>query len=417
MRTLEIANLGLRGGGGAFRAYGVIMSRRDAGIECFSLPLGIDSGTRGVYEKCPPVGFAAPRRILAPGFLPASIREVLFASLPGRVSLRIKVLRDLRDVDVVISHHEVADSLNASLAVSEDLGARRVAVLQLPPFYADRERISKIIGSYVLFYRLAMSPSPGIMDLARYAHQVSLKGFLENAAVKHRLERILRMFDLLIAVSRSIPLEMGWDRNVKALDPGVGFNPEELSYLRSLRARPPGAFKFHAIFSARLDAAKGLGDLLLAAKLIARSRRDFKLVITGSSIPRAMSMLHRAIRNLGLENTIFISGYVSRSELFEIKRSSKLMLYPSHVDAYPYSVLENLILSRPVVAYDIPALKVNYEDLEGVYLVKEGDIEALAQKVLEVLEARNVEVDEPRVKLFREVAAEEIEMIRKSLKI
>ena len=46
------------------------------------------------------------------------------------------------------------------------------------------------------------------------------------------------------------------------------------------------------------------------------------------------------------------------------------MIYPSHVDAFSYTVLEALNLKTPVIAYDIPALRIYYNNLEGVTLVK-----------------------------------------------
>jgi glycosyltransferase involved in cell wall biosynthesis len=77
-------------------------------------------------------------------------------------------------------------------------------------------------------------------------------------------------------------------------------------------------------------------------------------------------------------------------------------------------VLEALNLKTPVVAYDIPALRIYYNNLEGVTLVKESDIEALAQKSVEAIENRHVNVETPKiVKTWDNIMDEETSLIKK----
>jgi glycosyltransferase involved in cell wall biosynthesis len=102
-------------------------------------------------------------------------------------------------------------------------------------------------------------------------------------------------------------------------------------------------------------------------------------------------------------------------DYWSLRRKARLAIYPSHVDSFSYTVLESLLLGVPVVAYNIPALRLNYSGVEGLYLVEEGDIEALATKVLEVLERRRVEVGIPPVRTNYEVALEEKALIEKAL--
>ncbi len=123
--------------------------------------------------------------------------------------------------------------------------------------------------------------------------------------------------------------------------------------------------------------------------------------------------MRRIAANLGLKDNVVLLGYMRRDhDYWSLRRKAKLTLYPSHVDSFSYIVLESLLLGVPVVAYNIPALKLNYG---GLYLVEEGDVEALATKVLEVLERRRVEVGIPPVRTNYEVALEEKALIEKSL--
>jgi glycosyltransferase involved in cell wall biosynthesis len=115
-----------------------------------------------------------------------------------------------------------------------------------------------------------------------------------------------------------------------------------------------------------------------------------------------------------MENKVIFTGFVPREKRFEIVAKAKLMLYPSHVDAFPYAVLESLYLGTPVVAYKIPAIEIYYSRSPGVELVEEWDLEALAIKTMDLLE-RKVEVIElPKIKSWKEVMSEEVEIISKT---
>lgn len=170
------------------------------------------------------------------------------------------------------------------------------------------------------------------------------------------------------------------------------------------------------MFPARLSISKGLADLLLVSALLKRAYPNFKLLLIGSGSKMVESQTRRIISNLGLEDNVALLGFMRRDhDYWSLRRKAKLTIYPSHVDSFSYTVLESLLLGVPVVAYNIPALKLNYGGVEGLYLVEEGDIEALASKVLEVLERRRVEVEIPPVRTNYEVALEEKALIEKSL--
>jgi len=168
------------------------------------------------------------------------------------------------------------------------------------------------------------------------------------------------------------------------------------------------------VFPARLTMSKGLADLLLASALLKRAYPNFKLLLIGSGGRMVESRVRRIISNLGLKDNVVLLGYMRRDhDYWSLRRKAKLTLYPSHVDSFSYTVLESLLLGVPVVAYNIPALKLNYGGVEGLYLVEEGDIEALASKVLEVLERRRVEVGIPPVRTNYEIVLEEKNSNRK----
>jgi glycosyltransferase involved in cell wall biosynthesis len=125
-------------------------------------------------------------------------------------------------------------------------------------------------------------------------------------------------------------------------------------------------------------------------------------VFTGRISPGIYARVKRVLRRLGIEDKVVFTGFVSREKRFEIVAKAKLMLYPSHVDAFSYVVLESLHLETPVVGYRIPALEIYYGKSPGVELVEKGDIEALTVKTIDVLEKGIEAVEPPKIKSWRD---------------
>jgi glycosyltransferase involved in cell wall biosynthesis len=230
-------------------------------------------------------------------------------------------------------------------------------------------------------------------------------------------KKLLSGFNAILAVSPSIPLEMGdeWVYRVISFH-GYGLDRGELEVLLKFRETSVEPHKPYIVFPARLSISKGLADLLLVSAILKRTYSNFKLLLIGSGSRMVESQMRRIISNLGLKDNVVLLGYMRRDhDYWSLRRKAKLTIYPSHVDSFSYTVLESLLLGVPVIAYNIPALKLNYGGVEGLYLVEEGDIEALATKVIEVLERGRVEVGIPSVRTNYEVALEEKALIEKSL--
>lgn len=420
LKTIEVADIDLKKGGGAYRTYKMLMARSSTDVECRSILMSFTRDTfRDIQGTCPPQGIAYVKRLLAiasKGFLSITLR-----SLPSRLSLDIRLRKPVNDADVVVCHMGDIICMKIALEISKQMGSKSVTILQLPPFFNDSKRISGIVDSLFLFQKLQTMAESSLKDLLNSSYGVMDTLFLKSAMrylTPPLLGGILRRFDLVLAVSRSIPVEMGWEDRVVAMDPGVGFDEEELNYMRSLRLKRPEKPWLYAVFPARPAPVKGLADLLIAVKIIARSKRDFKIAISASERDRIGLSIIKIAKKLGILDNIVLTGYIpQRGDLLSFRAGARLSLYPSHMDSYSYAVAESLLLGTPVVAYDIPALRINYGNLNGVYLVKEGDIEALAQKALEILDAKNIDVEEPRVKLFSEIAVEEKKIMEKHLKI
>ncbi|AFL66440.1 glycosyltransferase family 4 protein [Desulfurococcus amylolyticus] len=275
-------------------------------------------------------------------------------------------------------------------------------------FIRDRRRREEIIRAYDNWYS-ALYPG-SVKELAGKA-----RTRLELAVSSSRsVARLLRSYDLLISVSRSIGYEMGpeWESRIHALDPGVGLDEEDLGLIKTVRER--GVKEDFIVFGGRIDALKGFIEGLEVFKTITRSYGDIKLVATGQVNPSLRERIMHYAGRIGLEGKLVLPGAVPRIERFRYIANARLVIYPSHMDSYSYAVLEALYLGTPVVAYDIPALRFNYEGAEGLVLVREGDVEGLTAEALNILGSKDITISPPgKVKKWDEIAREEVSLIEK----
>src|SRR5437879_12682196 len=107
--------------------------------------------------------------------------------------------------------------------------------------------------------------------------------------------------------------------------------------------------------------------------------RDVQIAVCGSpQFPRHLALFERRVRSLGVEKNLAMLRWLSREDLYATIRRSKLLLYPSYVDAFSITVLESRCLGVPVLAYAIAALRTVWAARKGGYLSPVGNPTASA---------------------------------------
>ncbi|MEM2167701.1 MAG: glycosyltransferase family 4 protein [Candidatus Bathyarchaeia archaeon] len=203
----------------------------------------------------------------------------------------------------------------------------------------------------------------------------------------------------------------GWLNKIISLDPGVALSQEDILSINNMSKRKKEKI---VVFSGGLSPRKGIIEALIAFKKIIKNiGRDYKLAVAGKISDENLKKIRAFCSRLGIRDNVLFYGFLPREKYLAVVAKSKVMLYPSHVDSFSYAVLEALHLNTPVVAYDIPALRIYYSGLEGVALVKELDVEALAQKTVEIIEKKKVFVEKPKFKKnWDEIMDEETNIIK-----
>ena len=87
-----------------------------------------------------------------------------------------------------------------------------------------------------------------------------------------------------------------------------------------------------------------------------RKKRDFRLILAGMRgfHTRAIEAL---IAEMGLQDAVQVTGWVSRDDLYELYARARAFIYPSTFEGFGMPVLEALAAGIPTACSDIPPLR------------------------------------------------------------
>jgi glycosyltransferase involved in cell wall biosynthesis len=214
-----------------------------------------------------------------------------------------------------------------------------------------------------------------------------LTAIYANTYIKHEYLNVVKdnKLRLLASVSEA-PLKLSGlirqvnNNYIRILYPANAYDDDLIKY------RKVNDKCNYAVFSARLTCEKGILEIPYIWRKVLSKLPGAELIITGAfNKPKVESLFKFLIRKLNLEKNIKYLGFIKRRKLLETVSKAKLLVYPSHKDAFPLIVLESLALGTTVVAYRIPAITSVYKDVEAVFTVPEYDIKAMAEKVVDIL--------------------------------
>jgi glycosyltransferase involved in cell wall biosynthesis len=126
-------------------------------------------------------------------------------------------------------------------------------------------------------------------------------------------------------------------------------------------------------------------DPLTALEALALHDRELRLLVVGSE-KRGGHAFREAVRRLGLERRVELTGHVEREELATLYRGAECLVFPSRYEGFGLPVLEAMASGIPVVASNAGALPEVAGD--AALLVEPGDPSALAAGIERALAER-----------------------------
>jgi len=288
-------------------------------------------------------------------------------------------------IEVVYSAHEISSNLLVGNFLARSLSKEFYVLLQLEPFTSLQKAIFDD-----WFYRVTICKESAVKELARIVLLI-LQITLENTrSVYYRAikEGTLRG---LLSVSASPLILSGLDSlsskmgiPVKIVRPSNAVSSELGKYSKyNERIKLLEKKEDFAVYFARLRAQKGLLEIPMIAKNL--ERNGYSTIVIGRFDNLAEKQaFFKKIKDLNVKSLRYM-GWLPTQDLWNILSRAKVLVYPSHSDAFPLVVLEALFLGCSVVAYNIPAITSVYSSLKPVKIVHEYDVKAMSEEVIRVL--------------------------------
>jgi glycosyltransferase involved in cell wall biosynthesis len=345
MRVLVIAHPDPYTSGGTKRSYEVLRRMNKYGVEPTVV---VDENFASNYDVLDGlVHYLVVRHSISRFF------GGLFYPLKSLVAIvhdPVDVMKVLKDsaFDLVVSHHEFPHFVLPAYTIAKRLGLPWTAVLQLPlnPF---RQTLSGSIEKNPLWFLIQL---------------MTLKALTKTS---------------VLTVSSSLMREMKPMDHV-LLNPGIGVDHEIIASCKPLEE------SYECVFFARLVPEKGVFDALKIWYYVKEKMDNAKLAVMGRFGTNSVRHnFFRLVRRLGLRDNVNYLGFLPQREQIAYVKSSKVLLYPSRIDSLSLTVLESLACGLPVVAYDIPAITMNYK-VDSVIKVPKGNIKLAAYEVVRLLQ-------------------------------
>lgn len=148
-----------------------------------------------------------------------------------------------------------------------------------------------------------------------------------------------------------------------------------------------GAERLRVLFAGELSEAKGLRELMTAARA-AREQVDFSLELAG----KGDQTLSRSRGGAAVEGFINRHGWLEPRRLAQLLDESDVFVLPSHDEGLPLALLEAMAHGCSVIATPVGEIpEVIVQGVNGI-LVDPGDADGLADALVEVLTDEDLRV-------------------------
>ncbi len=130
----------------------------------------------------------------------------------------------------------------------------------------------------------------------------------------------------------------------------------------------------------------GVDVLARAFVEIAAAVPDVSLILMGGGSQGAR--IRQILLNGGVLERVYFPGQISQTDLPRWYHMADLYISPSHVDGSSVSLMEALASGLPCLVSDIPANREWVQEGYNGWLFPDGDVKALAAKILQVIAHR-----------------------------
>ncbi|MBU3851620.1 MAG: glycosyltransferase [Candidatus Paralactobacillus gallistercoris] len=146
--------------------------------------------------------------------------------------------------------------------------------------------------------------------------------------------------------------------------------------------------KDEVIMVARLSPEKQQDQLIKAFKKVVTKLPDARLYFWGYANEHEDKRLQKLVADEQMEKYVFFKNYTR--DIGNVYDHAQLSVLPSRTEGFSLALLESQAHGVPMIAYDVPygPQEIIHNDEDG-YLIQPNDVDALAQKIIELLSNPN----------------------------
>lgn len=189
-------------------------------------------------------------------------------------------------------------------------------------------------------------------------------------------DRLLAVSDSTLNQIKKDPLARFFIKKAVSVSCGVDVN---LVQAVSKRVKKQ---KYDAVFMKRIQAVKGIFDLIEIWRLVVRKKPTAKLIIIGSGHDEDQAK--KLVATLGLgKNIKFLGPVYNYQEKFTYLAQSRLFLLPTYEENWAIVIGESMATGTPVLTYNLPELTQVWKNF-ATYIPL-GNKTIFAHKILTLL--------------------------------
>ncbi len=140
------------------------------------------------------------------------------------------------------------------------------------------------------------------------------------------------------------------------------------------------------LYHGRVDARKGVLDLLEAARRLRADGEPFRLLVSG--IGPTYDETEAAISHLGLQGCVEMTGYVDYADVPDVYRRASIFVSPTYAEGFSNTILEAMASGMAVVSCRSVGVVDCIRDGENGLLTEPGDVAGLTEALRRVLRDR-----------------------------
>lgn len=139
------------------------------------------------------------------------------------------------------------------------------------------------------------------------------------------------------------------------------------------------------LFIGRFIEAKGLLDLIKAARILADAGRDFHLVCVGDG--QEMEHARELVRDLELQGRLSFTGYLSEEQTTLYYLQASMLVFPTyHQEGFPMVLFQSAAAGLPIITTRIRAAADYLKEPDNCLWVEPRNPAMLAEKIMIIMD-------------------------------